>query len=353
MRHRYLFGVLLLAAACLPAGAMKEAAVDERLAQTITVTETGDRLAAVLERLSEKTGVKMSAAKPLFDTLVVIRYVGTLGGFQQVVAEFFAIDEETIARWGRDDEGGYRLTRSIEALNQLRQERATAMTRALDQAVCDGQQWVRHLAVLTDDERAHLYAGGTASRHAEVFGGRKFIDAQMGQDAENWSDDVTVTWQMTGRSPLTRMFTRTYTDNQFGTTATEGFALAQICPQFTPERQQQDWRNRYGDPAPTGGKALTVRTGEVKEGQEIPRRTLLLRIAEKANVNLIADEAGQTLLEDRQPAVGTVAELLDAACAFQWGSGESNDTNHGSVWRLSGSTYLVRSLGWPEEESAR
>lgn len=220
----------------------------------------------------------------------------------------------------------------------------------MDQAIRDGHKWLHRLSALTDAERTAFYGGAAVSRHVEVFGGRRFIEETMKRDAPNWSDNVTVTWQLMGRSPLTRMIDFAYTDHEHGTTAREGFALAQIFPQFMPEAQQADWRARYGDPAPTGGKSVTVRPEPTEQGQETPRRLVLLRIAEKAGINLIADDAGQTLAEDRQPAHGTVAELLDAACAFQWGSGESNDTNHGSFWRKCGDCYLVRSLAWPEEE---
>jgi hypothetical protein len=87
-------------------------------------------------------------------------------------------------------------------------------------------------------------------------------------------------------------------------------------------------------------------------GQDAPpeaplRREVLLRIASRARVNLIADDCGQVLRLRAFPADTLVSELLDAACAPTFGPQANNP---GSFWRKVADTYLVRSLAWPEEE---
>ena len=150
------------------------------------------------------------------------------------------------------------------------------------------------------------------------------------------------------------MFVRRFSDPNRSDVAEEGFALAQLCLTLAPESQQKQWRLRYGDPAPADTRKLTIPKTPVVEGDDpykvIARRDLLFMLAEKGAVNLIADDFGQTIDESRLRTEGTLAELLDSACQFQFGGGQDTSTNHGSFWRKAGDTYMVRSINWPEEE---
>lgn len=329
--------------------------MNPKLDQRITVTEQGDRLGAVLERLSEKTGVKLRAEKTLANLRVVVRYEGNLRGLMNAFAHFYAISKTSEIYWlsgEKDGERDYFLMRdksAKEELESLRKERETLLATAMDQAVAGGNRFVRHLAHLSDADRRTLYAGGSRTFPAGHLGGREFLAEVLVRDAENWSDDTEVTYRMAGASPLTRMLRRTFTDPENGNTAEEGFALAQFCPALAPERQQVEWRLQYGDPAPEGGgKNMAPPGNHATTTGTTPRRSHLMEIALWHGVNLIADDAGQeirTLVPSR-----TVSAALDAACAFQWGSGLEADSNHGSFWRFAAGTYLVRSIGWPEEE---
>jgi hypothetical protein len=305
--------------------------------------------------LTKKTGVKLTASEsPMHDTMVVVRYEGTLNGFMNALGRFFAIDKEHPASWSVEsfNPATYDLDwseSSNQAARTLMNERQTALSHAMDQAVREDNRWVKHLASLTDQERFAIYSGRQLTFKAAHFGGRRYLNEVLQRDAPNWSDDTQVTYSMEGHSPLTRMFVRRFEDIGGQNLSEERFALSQICPQLAPERQQQEWCARYGDPAPRDTRQLKI-LDQAPPPQEIARRDLLLRIAEKAGVNLIADDYGQTLDESKQPTSGTIDQLLDAACQFQFGGGQTPDTNHGSFWRKVGDTYLVRSLAWPEEE---
>lgn len=351
--------ISLLLLLCLPAGAM-ETTMDERLSQAITVTEPGDTLSEVLAQLTKTTGVTLKAFAPMADTRVCVHYSGTLQGLMDGLAQFFAVAKERPGFWERDRgaERAYYLNRTYTdsaALMELREERATAMAKAMDQAIQGStHRWLAPLAAFTDAERATLYGCGSVDREVAKLGGKQFLKDEIGaEEAENWSDDVTLTFRMTGRSPLARILDRVYTDNERGHTITEGFSVIQLCPQFAPETQQRDWRNRYGDPAPTGGKAIALARGSNPE-EEIKRSALLMQIAACAGVNLIADDAGQVVSQYNFPAGMTpvpLSSMLDIICTFQRGAGEDGSDWHGSFWRKAGDTYLVRSLAWPEEET--
>jgi hypothetical protein len=336
--------------------------MDERLNQTITVTETGDRLAAVLERLSKLAGVELTAVPPLRDTTLTCRYEGTLSRFMDALVHLFAVDKDNPASWSDEGSDRYTLARSPEverAAQRLRRERQDVLTRAMDQAIRNGHRDTKGLETLTDQQRAYLYEGGAITAHSDELGGKEFLAARLGPNAAAWAHDTAATVWMTGRNPQMRVLCwRLWEARQ---QVEEGIGVWQLCSDFELGVLQQDWRDRYGDPAPRTSEVVIVSASapkavpeyiEYREPQWTTRRAILLRIAKKAKVNLIADDAGQAMNEDMQPVRGTVAELLDAACEFSTGPPDASAGCHASFWRKVGDVYLIRSLSWPEEETS-
>lgn len=354
--RRYLLLFALLATA-LPAVATEEEAMDDtRLEQQVTITEPGDRLGTVLERLSKKTGVTLYAHVPMRDTTVVVRYEGALKGLMDALTHFFAVDKENKAKW--IDEGGdrYTLSRSHtgeRAAQQLIKERQVVAERAMDQAIRDGNPWVKGLGLLTDKQRLAIYAGTELTVHADELGGRPFLDDLLGSNASTWGDDAQVTFAMRGRSPHARLFlwrVQEGIEGRVGQEVEEGVGVWTICPELAPGPQQAQWRERYGDPAPVSSPVAKY---SLAVKGEIPRREALLQIAEIARVNLIADDHGQVVNSQQVfPPMKTLSTLLDAACSFALGPPGKPEAAHGSFWRKVGDVYIVRSLAWPEEELA-
>lgn len=324
--------------------------MDERLDQEITVAERGDRLDDVLARLSKKTGVKLSAASHLKKTRIVCRYTGTLQGLMDALAAFVAVDKGHTSKWSdlQTPQTDYVLCNDRIALGKLREKRQETLDQGMNKALQDGNQWVKHLGFLTDEERRAIYKGERYANSANFFGGRQFLKETLLTDEPNWSDSVNVTYEMKGRSPLTRVLYRRLDDQEHGTIVTETFSVAQLCPQLAPETQQKEWVLHYGDPQPQGGKEIGLGQGDPESAA--PRREVLFTIAELADVNLIADDFGQEFLRGQFPGKAALSAMLDAVCKFRHGSGQTPDTNHGSFWRKVGDTYLVRSIAWPEEE---
>jgi hypothetical protein len=352
--------LLALLAVALPATAAEDTTVDERLTQQITVNEKGDRLDRILQGVRKQTGVVLLAESPMSVTVAVCRYEGTLQGFMNALAKFFSVDRDHRAWWCPSLAGQYRLQRDEKtrsALDTLRRENQSRLVTAIDQAVRDGHPWLKHFGMLLEEERLAVYSGGEVTHKSTFFGGQTFIREFLGeQNAQFWGDDVDVTFSMAGPSPLTRKFSwriREGNEETGGQELVEGVYVGQICPMFAPESQQREWRARYGDPTPRDEKQVIVsQKRDIRPGdkpQEILRRDALWRIAEKADLNLIADDYGQLIAENTLPHCGSVAELLDDTCKFTWGA-----DGHGSFWRqikADGSeVYLVRSLAWVEEE---
>lgn len=350
---RYLLYPLAVLALLLLArswGHAAEMKMDERLNQTITVNEKGDRLGNVLARVTKKTSVGLTCSTSLRKTEIVCRYTGTLGGFMDALAAFVAVGKGNTSGWVTIKDG-YAIGNDRHALGKLRKERQETLDQAMNQALQDGNRWVKHLGFLTDQRRRDIYAGGSFTSFPDLYGGRGYLKEVLRDDEPNWSDRVNVTYEMKGHSPLTRMLVRRLEDVEHGTIVTETFTVAQLCPQLAPETQQKEWLIHYGGLQPRGGNEAAV-LWPVSQRETISRREALLRIAEKAGVNLIADDFGQEFRPDQFPNKAALSAMLDAACKFQHGSGQTPDTNHGSFWRKVGDTYLVRSIAWPEEEAA-
>jgi hypothetical protein len=364
---------------------------DPRGHRTVQVVETSDHLAAVLARLSETTGVKLEAAEPMADTVLVCRYLGTLTGLMDALTDFFAADREHKPRWvrsGGPDHARYRLDRDIataQAIERLRRNRESelvqrmegllripAMTdeqwKALQQqdprlaeALKSARQWamgeggLRHFGQLSPEQRRKVYAGGRVTIPLAAEAGKKplaeHIRELVGADSSRWSGRGRITYSMPGPAPFQRSFCWLVDGDpeRPGTGAAAGSSFTQIFPDLAPERQVRDWRDRYGDPAPRDARRIPFFTGGPSFGDAL-RRHVLIEIANRAYVNLIADDVGRSLDLQFFPATGSVAELLDQACRLQPAMAVRNTENHGSFWRKVGDTYLVRSLSWPEEE---
>ena len=353
--------VLLTALVGLPAHGAPEATTmtDTRLDQAITITEKGDRLAEVLKRLSKETEVQLMAEKPMSDTRISVRYDGTLCNFMHALKCFFAVDKEKDAWWCPSLAGQYRLQRdkdAIEALDALRKERQAELGYQMNAAIRDQNPWAKGLEHLTQQQRMHLYAGGEVTARADELGGKEFLEAKLGPNLPDWGESVAVSFFMLGRSPLNRLFCwRLREEGPDGPIQESETSVGvwQVCPGLSPQAQQIAWRQRFDDPAPRDAQDVSLREAPLPVSnrfQGITRAALLLRIAEKAKVNLIADDAGQVMDETAQPVRGTVAALLDAACAFAMGPPGQPEGCHASFWRKAGDCYLVRSLAWPEEE---
>jgi hypothetical protein len=328
---------------------------DVRLDQSITLTEPGDSLRAVLERLTRTTKVELFADRPMCNVVVVARYTGPLRGFMAALTQLFAVDRDHPAWWFPTLAGQYRLQRPAQAtraLQELRAARRAAVAQGLDQAIRDGNRWVRPLGQLTDAQRAQLYAGQPLALHASYFGGRPFLRAMLGENAPGWGDDVAVTFQVIGASPVGGGFQWTLVETMAGGASqytTEGVRLATLCPSLAPAQQQVEWRQRFGTPVPTTGPPVRfTQPGDPPLTSALLRRTALLRIAERAQVNLLADDAEQVLDAGAFNAgEQALPALLSAACAPSY---LPDHESPGSFWRKHGDVYLVRSLAWPEEE---
>jgi hypothetical protein len=78
---------------------------------------------------------------------------------------------------------------------------------------------------------------------------------------------------------------------------------------------------------------------------------VVLSLATQATINLLAEVPDLRVAWEPFSQPLPLARLLDLVCTVRGtgrGQGEAD-----LFWRRTGTTYLVRSLGWPEEELAR
>jgi hypothetical protein len=394
MRSRVLLGLLCV---LIPSGDSWGKTVltdDPRCNQSIRVVEEGDQLAEILTRLQQTSGVKLQAVAPMSDTVLVCRYVGTLAGFMDVLTNFFAVHREHPARWVRTGAAGkwkYRLERDIatvQLVERLRQDREGALSRRMELllqalrtpanqltgllqsdprigasvkgALPEARQmsFLLQFARLSPAQRSTAYSGGQVTLPiAALTNDRQdaravLTDVAGGEDGF-WSGQGTVAFTMLGPGPLQRSFTvRVGSDPLHpGTEGTGSVGVPQLFPDLKPERQQHDWREWYGDPAPVDTRKVKLLAAGERLPSRISRREVLLKIASRARINLIADDTGQDLEFQTILATSSVDQLLDRACMLRPGTGDRRSENHGSFWRKVGETYLIRSLSWPEEET--
>jgi hypothetical protein len=399
MRKRYRKQWLLLALLGLlcrpgPASAAPRRAMegDPRGSMAITVQESGDHLGAILERVSEQTGVTLETETPMADTVLVCHYQGMLSGFLDALASFFAVDREHRPRWVRSGPAGkkrFRLERdlaTVELIERLRRDRESELVQRMEgllrvptmteeawqnlshqdpklyAALKSAREYATHspelrqFAELSPDLRRKVYSGGSLTLPlASLAGGRSGTQQMrdlVGADAASWSGQGRITYSMAGPAPLQRSFSWTISGDPAHPGSGMGAAtcIVQVFPDLAPEKQIAEWRERYGDPAPRDSGHVKFLAPDDPPLDMMHRRDILMRIAHRASVNLIADEAGRSLEANFFPATGTVAELLDQACRLTPRAGDWETENHGSFWRKAGDCYLVRSLSWPEEE---
>jgi hypothetical protein len=398
MKERYCrqwFLLLVLGTVCCPSNAavLKRAMEgDSRATMAVTIDEPGDHLGAILERLSAGTGVRLEAATPMADTALVCRYVGTLAGFLDALAAFFAADREHKPRWlrsGPPDHARFRLERdlaTVQVVERLRRDRESDLVQRMEgmlrvptmtaddwqnlsrtdprlaaalkgaRTYAMGSKALQQFGQLPAEQRRQVYAGGRVTLLLAALAGRRSPGEQMrdlvGGDATKWSGQGRITYSMAGPGPLQRSFCWTLEGDpehpNIGCAG--GSCVTQIFPDLAADRQVIDWRQRYGDPWPQDTAKVRFMLPGDPQPDLMRRRDVLLRIAHRASINLIADEAGRSLEAQMFPPTGTVAQLLDHACHLQPRLGEWETENHGSFWRKAGDSYLVRSLSWPEEE---
>lgn len=358
---------------------------DPRGAQHIDINEEGRHLGLILDQLSQQTHIKLSTVAPMEDTVIVCRYSGTLAGFMEALANFFAADKTHTAYWSRSGAAPhwrYTLERdlvTIQLINSLRIERHNLMVQRMEAAIRAPQmtagEWaalsksdpalaaslqgamqmikqnkaLQYFGTLSPAMRQKVYAGSKIQTTAAALGGaqgaRGYLKDCIGPDHSYWADNTQITYYMAGPSPLNRSFSFGLVDNM--QECHNNLDLPSEFSDISPEKQQEKWRAAYGDVAPKDNKSIDMWK---EKPNSAPRCKLALQIAEKAQVNLITDDMGQSLYTHFFPAKGTLADLLDALCRYQGSIGDRSVSNQGSFWRKSGNTYLVRSLSWLEEE---
>jgi hypothetical protein len=363
---------------------------DSRLARTIQLHIATAQLGELLPQIRQQTGVSLSAAEPMSDTVLTCRYVGSLKSFMDAQSALLGADRIHPALWSRSGSGTaphYRLERDlattsrIQAMRQERESwllnRMSLLSRSLHFSASD---WARlskedpgcakglkaalelygpnrvlqQIASFpAEEQRALLLGGQVRYRVAQLAGRQSSVDylKHLLGDTYGFSGQTMVTYFSVGAGPFQRVIHTRFGDDPGHPNGDLGVCLGTIdlFPELAGPRLQEEWRQAFGDPAPRSRATVEFhRKGEGPRG--ITRRSdLFLRVAEAAGVNLIADDMAQPASDAWLPEAGKLTEVLDRICTPQIRPVQTGDTE-GSFWRKRGGTYLVRSLSWPEDE---
>jgi hypothetical protein len=230
--------------------------------------------------------------------------------------------------------------------------------------------FLSRFAQLSPEQRQHVYEGGHVRVSIAQLAGNQSPAAVLrdivGGNEGGCSGQGNILFFMPGPGPLQRLFCTGLTDDplQRGASMWGGVEVNHLFPDLAPARQQQAWREWFGEPASADDQQVAVYLPDERQERELPillgdellhgmplRREVMETIAHHAEVNLIADDMGQSVELHFFPATGSVAALLDQVCLPHPAAGTGQNEHHGSFWRRMGETYLVRSLSWPEEET--
>jgi hypothetical protein len=391
---RTLTMAVLTALLAAPGSAAMRLDPDPRLSEPIKLSTTGEQVTTLLQQVGSKVGAKLTAAAPMGDQVVVVRFEGTAQEFMEQLGRFFAASASNPARWigtGTGTSRRWRLERDLvtrKAVAELKEERernylrrlgtlfrsrdlspeqwqewkkrdateAAVMKQAVERAG-RGAQVMWHFSRLPEAQQQHVLSGGSvtysvadlARDHPDPD---RFIREWMGEGQPHQPDRRSqVTFYSVGRGHQRGVFVRLdYGPVRPSLSTTTGVCGWHLFTDMEQEDQAERWRARLGVKATAPTTPVTL-AGQRQERvtSTPPVRNELWRVAEQANINLIADDYGWTYRD--APMVGklTLKQIMDGFCGqpSRWDLREVGD---GTFWWRSGDTYMLRSLSWPEDE---
>lgn len=358
MRALLLSLLLIVAAGPSPAAAWKATLSDHLCQQPALVTEPGliveqgDTLHAVLLRVSKCAGVRLKTYPPLSEVRVTVRYEGALQGFMDALAQFAAVDKDHPARWRRGATGSFILERgprALQALQALKLERHQELVQALEGSLCTQHPATLPLKILDQQHRGVVYAGGTVEVNPGVPHWAELRKELLPHG--DWPASTKVEVGLAGKSRQLGRLAWCWRDDERGCAQEESVWLSEVAPELGASYDRKRWAWRFGDSLLPGRQppCQLFASGEARRGS-ISRGALLLRVAERAKANVIAEDHGQQLDLSTFANCDNLPALLDKLCEPIGGSQEAPGFGVGYYWRQAKDTYLLRNLDWPEVE---
>jgi hypothetical protein len=368
---------------------------DTRLEKNVSLSVAGEQLTTILGMVHEQTGVKLEAASPMGDIVLVVRYKGTLEGLMGSLSQFFAASKEQRPIWyasGTEPNQRYRLERDLrtqEVVSRLRDDReadyrdriatllrcrtmtdvewealarkdagrARVMRTALERANAKPQiMW--HFFGLPQAHQQRILAGQpvtySVSQLANGQDPDKFMAEWMNDGLEPPKGDSLVTFFSLGRGYQRGIFVRV----NYGPSSPSHSILTGICSfhMFTDlegATQEQDWLKQLG--------VSTVKSGKEFEltKPSMPANKLTLetyrgqfhRVAEAADINLIGEDYGWAYRGPDLMGKMTVPTAMSYLTMPTFRHG-SRDSGHDYFWYQHNGVFMLRSKSWPEDEVA-